>query len=219
MNFLTQLYMHFFFIHLVSKVRHRGDILEFEIHPVEYLSITEAYLHLYVRGEDWIDEVYEKLQQQQQSKRDRNLQQQQDEFHRKLTTTTTPTKSTTITPTTTSTTSTEKNTNSQTDGGTAAINMDDATTSPLIASIPRKVGTSISISLNRLLRQRYTKADSDYVGQLPKGAGQVIRFNITNLVIDWIRAGNGSLQEIVIKTEEPWMRQLLVLGTISQKVK
>lgn len=38
---------------LVSKARHRGDILEFTIKNNHYLTISSATFHLYVHGEEW----------------------------------------------------------------------------------------------------------------------------------------------------------------------
>lgn len=41
---------------VVSKARHRGDILEFTIKNNNHLSVSSATFNLYVRGEDWISE-------------------------------------------------------------------------------------------------------------------------------------------------------------------
>lgn len=76
----------------------------------------------------------------------------------------------------------------------------------------------LAISLNRLVRQRYTRTDSDYVGPIPKGQGRTIRFNVTDMVLDWLRHGNSS-QELVIKTQEPWMRSLLSLTSNTATVR
>lgn len=86
----------------------------------------------------------------------------------------------------------------------------------LSSAIPSR--DHLAISLNRLVRQRYTRTDSDYVGAIPKGQGRTIRFNVTDMVLDWLRHGNSS-QEMVIKTQEPWMRTLLSLATNTPTVR
>lgn len=76
-------------------------------------------------------------------------------------------------------------------------------------------------------QQRYTRIDSNFVGEIPKGAGEWIQFNITLMVSEWIQQQKHQsvntqsadiVQEVVIKTLEPWMRQLLVLDTNSKNV-
>lgn len=75
-------------------------------------------------------------------------------------------------------------------------------------------------------QQRYTRTDSNYIGGIPKGMGDWIQFNITLMVNNWMQqqrhqSFDSSLeivQEVVVKTFEPWMRQLLVLDTNSQDV-
>lgn len=79
---------------------------------------------------------------------------------------------------------------------------------------------SIGISLNRLVRstlQRYTRTDSDYKGAIPKGDGFDVQFNVTDMVLDWIKNPQAQ-QEIVIKTSKPWMRQIVMLDSNSQYV-
>lgn len=78
----------------------------------------------------------------------------------------------------------------------------------------------VAISVNRLLRstlQRYTRTDSDYTGPIPKGHGMTVKFNVTDMVLDWIAHPN-TQQELVIKTLEPWMRSLLMLDNTSENV-
>ncbi len=70
----------------------------------------------------------------------------------------------------------------------------------------------IEISLNRLVRstlQRYTRKDSDYKGHIPKGVGFDIQFNVTDMVLEWMKHRDAP-QEIVIKTSKQWMRQIIM---------
>lgn len=79
---------------------------------------------------------------------------------------------------------------------------------------------SIGISLNRLVRstlQRYTRTDSDYKGAIPKGDGFDVQFNVTEMVIDWIKHPLAP-QEIVIKTTKQWMRQIIMFDSNSKYV-
>lgn len=80
--------------------------------------------------------------------------------------------------------------------------------------------------------QRYTRTDSNFIGEIPKRDGNWIKFNITLMVNEWLQqqqrhqsidekssaATTDVVQEVVIKTLEPWMRQLLVLDTDSKNV-
>lgn len=59
--------------------------------------------------------------------------------------------------------------------------------------------------------QRYTRTDSDFVGDIPEGDGKWIRFNITHMITEWMEqqqmyhktsnsASTDIVQEVVIKT-------------------
>ncbi|KAJ6630925.1 Growth/differentiation factor 8 [Pseudolycoriella hygida] len=77
---------------------------------------------------------------------------------------------------------------------------------------------TIGISLNRLVRssiQLYTRTDSDYRGPIPKGDGFDVQFNVTDMVIEWIKHPLVP-QEIVIKTTKQWMRQIITLDSNSK---
>lgn len=79
---------------------------------------------------------------------------------------------------------------------------------------------SIGISLNRLVRstlQRYTRTDSDYKGPIPKGKGFEVQFNVTDMVMEWIKHPL-TPQEIVIKTTKQWMRQIIMFESNSEYV-
>lgn len=65
--------------------------------------------------------------------------------------------------------------------------------------------------------QRYTRTDSDYKGPIPKGEGFDIQFNVTEMVIDWIKHPLAP-QEIVIKTTKQWMRQIIMFDSNSKNV-
>lgn len=58
---------------------------------------------------------------------------------------------------------------------------------------------------------RYTRTDSNFVGEIPKDAGEWIKFNITQMVSEWIEQQQKQhqsikspqtdiVQEVVIKT-------------------
>lgn len=60
-------------------------------------------------------------------------------------------------------------------------------------------------------QQRYTRTDSDFVGDIPSGDGEWIRFNITHMITEWMAqqpvhhkstsdAHSDIVQEVVIKT-------------------
>lgn len=60
------------------------------------------------------------------------------------------------------------------------------------------------------------KTFSSYVGELAKGSGQWIRFNITSLFEEWMSQmhckGRLFTFNLFIKTVHPWIRQLISLN-------
>ncbi|KAG4070249.1 hypothetical protein HA402_009812 [Bradysia odoriphaga] len=98
------------------------------------------------------------------------------------------------------------------------IHGDDWITENIPSLLEEHRHDSIGISLNRLVRstlQRYTRTDSDYRGPVPKGDGFDVQFNVTDMVIDWIKNPQ-TPQEIVIKTTKQWMRQIIMLDSNSK---
>ena len=94
----------------------------------------------------------------------------------------------------------------------------------------------LSISINRFVHriasaqpqeQRFTRTESTHTGKIPDGKGEWIQFNVTDMVRDWISQHqqlamegitSDVMQEVVVKSLESWMRQLLILDTNSENV-
>lgn len=57
---------------------------------------------------------------------------------------------------------------------------------------------------------------SNYVGEIPKGYGQWIRFNITNMFDDWLTQMQSKRKyfayDVFLKTLHPWIRHLIALN-------
>lgn len=211
----------------VSKARHRGDILEFTIKTSNHLAVNGAIFNLFVRGEDWIRE------------NDPNL------LRGRITTASNSDGSSSIVDGTSSKSAT--NGRDDTIGVNASGGGGGSGSSHKHNSSNKNTNhNQLSISINRFVHrnpmqqqqtksqsqtqqtshQKFTRTDSNYTGEIPKGMGEWKQFNITLMVNDWIRQQRHQsldsnleiVQEVVVKTAEPWMRQLLVLDTGSQDV-
>lgn len=213
----------------VSKARHRGDILEFTIKDNNHLAVSGAIFNLFVRGEDWIDEnkpnllkdrhVSDSVGGEEAADVSTGGKSAIDDVHDAL--------------------------NGHRGAGDSGTSRNHASGK-----------SQLSISINRFVHrgpvqpaqsqqqpphqqhqqppqqsqqqahQKYTRTDSNYIGEIPKGVGEWKQFNITLMVNDWTQQQRHQpydsnvdiVQEIVIKTAEPWMRQLLVLDTNSSNV-
>lgn len=86
----------------------------------------------------------------------------------------------------------------------------------------------ISITVNTV---RFNKSTSDlsnirtysnYVGEIPKGVGQWIRFNITKMFGDWLQTveqpGEHFSFDIFLKAMHPWTRRLIALDITTSMV-
>lgn len=221
----------FLFLHAraVSKARHRGDILEFTIKDNNHLAVSGAIFNLFVHGEDWINEnkpnllkdrhVFDSIGGEEAADGSTGAKSAIDDVHEAM--------------------------NGHGGAGDSGTSRNHANSK-----------SQLSISINRFVHrgpvqqgqsqqqpphqqhqqspqqsqqqshQKYTRTDSNYIGEIPKGVGEWKQFNITLMVNDWTQQQRHQpydsnvdiVQEIVIKTAEPWMRQLLVLDTNSSNV-
>lgn len=211
----------------VSKARHRGDILEFTIKANNHLAVSGAIFNLFVRGEDWIRENEPGLLKGRFAAAGASLDGSVVDVSA----------------------SSSGNGNDDSNGHSASggsfykhnSNNKNVNNNQLSISINRFVHRNPqqqqqpqpqqqqqfkSQQPQQTSHQKYTRTDSNYTGEIPKGLGEWKQFNITLMVNDWIRQQRHQsfdsdleiVQEVVVKTSEPWMRQLLVLDTGSQDV-
>lgn len=234
--YLSFLFVFFFFYiyggivndaQTVSKARHRGDILEFTIKDNNHLAVSGATFNLFVHGEDWIRENEPSLV------KDRFIASASASADGMVDVTA------------------QSSTASKSDNGHDDSNGYSASVGSFYKhnSNNKNVNNNqLSISINRFVHrnptqqqqqqsksqqqpqhtshQKYTRTDSNYIGEIPKGMGEWKQFNITLMVNDWIQQQRHQsfdsnleiVQEVVAKTAEPWMRQLLALDTGSQNV-
>lgn len=79
----------------------------------------------------------------------------------------------------------------------------------------------ISITINNVIYNKSShelskiRTYSNYVGEIPKGYGQWIRFNITNMFDDWLTQMQYKRKyfayDVFLKTLHPWIRHLIAL--------
>lgn len=79
----------------------------------------------------------------------------------------------------------------------------------------------ISITVNNVQFNKSTselgnvRTYSNYVGEIPKGVGQWIRFNITKMFSDWLQTIEHPREhfacDIFLKSMHPWTRRLIAL--------
>ncbi|XP_031634913.1 uncharacterized protein LOC116348153 [Contarinia nasturtii] len=226
----------------LSKARHRGDILEFTVKNNNHLSVSGATFNMYVRGEDWLAENEPNLLMR--SGNGGGGGGGGDRSNVKTGVMNSDENAPMSTASTSMSTRDEQN---------IATSSDSLHKVHGNSKIVNNNNNHLSISINRFVhrhqqqqstndqeqskktaqpqqqqqqqQQRYTRIDSNFVGEIPKGAGEWIQFNITLMVSEWIQQQKHQsvntqsadiVQEVVIKTLEPWMRQLLVLDTNSK---
>lgn len=206
----------------MSKARHRGDILEFTIKDNNHLAVSGATFNLYVRGDDWIRENEPNLLKNRYTPNSSDNNGERD-----------------IVSSIDGTKSVTDNIQESTDSGSIYkqnVNYKNLNNNQISISINRfihrnPIQQSQSSSQQQQLHQqqshqKYTRTDSNYIGEIPKGKGEWKQFNITLMVNDWIQqqrqqvydSNMDIVQEIFVKTAEPWMRQFLVLDTDSSNV-
>lgn len=90
----------------------------------------------------------------------------------------------------------------------------------------------ISITINKVMYNKSShelskiRTYSNYVGEIPKGYGQWIRFNITNMFDDWLTQMQYKRKyfayDVFLKTLHPWIRHLIALdiktSTVSEVI-
>lgn len=86
----------------------------------------------------------------------------------------------------------------------------------------------VSITLNQVAFNKTTKelskirTYSNYIGEVPKGYGQWIRFNITNMFSNWLHQmhfrKNYFAYDVFLKTMHPLARNLLALDLKTKTV-
>ncbi|XP_055312602.1 uncharacterized protein LOC129574537 [Sitodiplosis mosellana] len=214
----------------LSKARHRGDILEFTIKSTNNLFVSGATFNMFVRGEDWKAENERSSGSSGRSNAGGGMQHTDDMAAGSSTTITTPTNRDVHTSSESLHKLHSKNVNSN--HISISINrfihrhqQQQSTNEQEQSKKAAQPTNQQAQQQQQQQQQRYTRIDSNFVGEIPKGAGEWIQFNITLMVSEWIQQQKHQsvntqsadiVQEVVIKTLEPWMRQLLVLDTNSK---